>query len=102
MTIPQFTEDHIDLMHCIQKDGRASQRKIAQNTGLSIGKVNYCLRALVDIGFIKIQNFKNSDSKLNYMYILTPKGISKKRDLAKKFILIKKQEYNKLSSYINQ
>ena len=55
-----ITEDQLDLMHHIQKDGEASQRLIAQNTGFSIGKVNYCLKALVDIGFIKIHNFNNS------------------------------------------
>ena len=47
-----ITEDHIDLMHHIQEDGAASQRKISKNTGLSLGKVNYCLKGLLDIGFI--------------------------------------------------
>jgi DNA-binding Lrp family transcriptional regulator len=53
-----ITEDQLDLMHIIEKDGKASQRLISQNSGFSIGKVNYCLKALVDIGFIKIYNFK--------------------------------------------
>jgi EPS-associated MarR family transcriptional regulator len=66
-------------MHIIEKDGKASQRLISQNSGFSIGKVNYCLKALVDIGFIKIKNFNNSNNKLNYVYILTPKGIKKKQ-----------------------
>ena len=61
-----ITEDQLDLMHIIEKDSKASQRLISQNSGFSIGKVNYCLKALVDIGFIKIQNFKNSNNKLNY------------------------------------
>ena len=55
-----ITEDQLDLMHIIEKDGRASQRLISQNSGFSIGKVNYCLKALIDIGFIKINNFNNS------------------------------------------
>ena len=74
-----ITEDQLDLMHIIEKDGKASQRLISQNSGFSIGKVNYCLKALVDIGFIKINNFNNSNNKLRYAYILTPKGIQEKK-----------------------
>ena len=96
-----ITEDQLDLMHIIEKDGKASQRLISQNSGFSIGKVNYCLKALVDIGFIKINNFNNSNNKLNYAYILTPKGIQEKKAITKQFIIKKKQEYDKLNSYIN-
>ena len=96
-----ITEDQLDLMHIIEKDGKASQRLISQNSGFSIGKVNYCLKALIDIGFIKIDNFNNSNKKLNYVYILTPKGIQEKTVITKQFITIKKQEYDKLNSYIN-
>ena len=95
-----ITEDQLDLMHIIEKDSTASQRVISQNTGFSIGKVNYCLKALIDIRFIKINNFKNSNNKLNYAYILTPKGIKKKTAITKQFIIKKKQEYDKLNSYI--
>ena len=96
-----ITEDQLDIMCIIEKDGRASQRLISQNSGFSIGKVNYCLKALVDIGFIKIHNFKNSNKKLNYAYILTPKGIQKKTAITKQFIIKKQQEYDKLKSYLN-
>ena len=96
-----ITEDQLDLMHMIEKDGKASQRLISQNSGFSIGKVNYCLKALLDIGFIKINNFNNSNNKLNYAYILTPKGIQEKKAITKQFIIKKKQEYNKLNSYLN-
>ena len=96
-----FTEDHIDLLHSLEKDGKASQRQIAKNSGLSIGKVNYIIKALVDVGFIKINNFKNSNKKLDYAYILTPKGMAEKTRLTKNFIIKKKQEYDKLNSYIN-
>ena len=97
-----ITEDQLDLMHIIEKDGRASQRLISQNSGFSIGKVNYCLKALIDIGFIKIHNFNNSNKKLNYAYILTPMGIKEKTAITKQFIIKKKQEYDKLISYINK
>ena len=66
-----ITEDQLDLMHIIECDSNASQRQIAQKTGLSIGKVNYCLKALIDIGFIKANNITNSTQKINYAYILT-------------------------------
>ena len=97
-----ITEDQLDLLHIIEKDGKASQRLISQNSGFSIGKVNYCLKALLDLGFVKMQNFSKSSKKMNYVYILTPEGIKKKSAVAKKFIIKKKQEYDKLNSYINK
>jgi len=102
MSKEQISEDQLDLMHVIEKDGTASQRVISKNTGFSVGKVNYCVKALIDIGFIKIQNFNNSNNKLNYTYILTPKGIKEKTAITKQFIIKKKQEYDKLKSYINK
>jgi len=100
--IQGITEDQLDLMQIIDKDREASQRKLSQQTGLSIGKVNYCLKALVDIGFIKIKNFHNSNKKLNYAYILTPQGIQEKAVITRQFIIKKKQEYDKLISYIDK
>ena len=96
-----ITEDQLDLMHIIQGDTNASQRQLAQETGLSIGKVNYCLKALIDIGFIKVDSFNKSTQKINYAYILTPKGIKEKAAITKQFIIKKKQEYDKLNLYIN-
>jgi len=96
-----ITEDQLDLMHIIETDGKASQRLISQNSGFSIGKVNYCIKALINIGFIKIKNFNNSNNKLDYAYILTPKGIKEKKAITKQFIIKKKQEYDKLNSYIH-
>ena len=98
----RITEDHIDLIHAIEKDSNASQREIARKTGLSIGKVNYIIKALIDIGFIKINNFNNSNRKLDYAYILTPKGIVEKTRITKNFIIKKKQEYDKLNSYLDK
>ena len=88
-------------MHIIECDSNTSQRQIAQKTGLSIGKVNYCLKALIDIGFIKVDNFSKSTQKINYAYILTLKGMQEKADITKHFIVKKKQEYDKLNSYID-
>ena len=96
-----ITEDQLDLMHIIECSSNTSQRQIAQKTGLSIGKVNYCLKALIDIGFIKVDNFTKSNQKLNYAYILTAKGMREKAAITKHFIDKKKQEYDKLNSYID-
>ena len=97
----RITEDQLDLMHIIQGGTNESQRQLAQKTGLSIGKVNYCLKALIDIGFIKVGSFNKSTQKLNYVYILTPKGIKEKTAITKQFLIKKKQEYDKLNSYTN-
>jgi EPS-associated MarR family transcriptional regulator len=97
-----LTEDQLDLLHHIHNNSNESQRKIAKEIGLSIGKVNYCLRKLLIIGLIKVSNFKNSKNKFNYAYILTPKGIYEKSVVANKFIVKKQQEYDKLMSYIDK
>ncbi len=96
-----ITEDHIDLMHTIEKNSSTSQRQIAKKTGLSIGKVNYIIKALIDVGFVKLNNFNNSNKKIEYAYILTPKGIREKAIITKKFLIKKKQEYDKLKIYIS-
>ena len=96
-----ITEDQLDLMHIIQGDTNSSQRQIAKKTGLSLGKVNYCIKALIDIGFIKVDNFSKSTQKINYAYVLTSKGIQEKAVITKQFILKKKQEFDKLNSYID-
>ena len=96
-----ITEDQLDLMHAIESNSYASQRQIAKKTGLSIGKVNYCLNALIDIGFIKVDNFSKATHKIRYAYVLTPKGIKEKVAITKKFIIKKKQEYDKLISINN-
>ncbi len=97
-----ISEDALDVLHLIQENSNISQRRLAKNTGFSLGKVNYCLKALLDIGFIKMQNFQNSNNKLKYVYILTSKGVYEKTIITKRFIIKKQQEYDKLNSYINK
>jgi EPS-associated MarR family transcriptional regulator len=96
-----ITEDQLNVMHIIQGSTNTSQRQIAQKAGLSIGKVNYCLKALLGFGLVKVDNFNKSTQKINYSYFLTPKGIIEKVAITKKFIIKKKQEYDKLNSYLN-
>ena len=68
--------------------------------GISLGKANYCLKALVDKGWIKMQNFRNSQHKLGYAYLLTPSGIVQKADLTARFLLAKMAEYENLNREI--
>ena len=96
------SEECLDLLHLIEENPSTSQRELAIKSGLSLGKVNYCLQALAEIGYIKINNFKNSDNKLNYLYLLTPSGVSNKAKITKKFLLQKQQEYDKLKSYLSK
>ena len=71
-------QDHFEVLRKIQKNPRTSQRELAGELGFSLGKLNYCLKALQEKGLIKIQNFKKNPNKVNYLYILTPAGIKKK------------------------
>ena len=95
-----ISEELLELMHILQENPNISQRQLAKEIGLSIGKVNYCLKALIDIGFVKVDNFKNSKKKIKYAYILTPKGIKQKIIIAEQFIEKKIEEYEKLKKFI--
>ena len=89
--------DILNLLNKIYDNPSYSQRNLANKLGFSIGKINYCLRALKSKGWIKIKNFRNNKNKINYIYILTPKGIDQKFKLTKKFIRIKMSEYEELN-----
>ena len=95
-------KDYFDLLRKIQKIPEASQRKLAKELGFSLGKLNYCLKALKQKGLIKIKNFKSNPNKINYIYVLTPKGISTKTKLTINFMKKKMHEYDELKSEINQ
>tara|TARA_B100001939_G_C16526486_1_gene440191 strand:- start:195 stop:524 length:330 start_codon:yes stop_codon:yes gene_type:complete len=90
------TEDHFKILRKIQKDPKHSQRKMASELGFSLGKLNYCLKGLQQKGYIKIKNFKKNPKKLNYLYVLTPKGIAEKTKLTINFMKRKMQEYDEL------
>ena len=80
----------------------ASQRELADQLGISHGKMNYCLKALIDKGLIKLDNFQNSQHKFKYVYLLTPAGISEKAKLTRRFLRRKLQEYEQLKSEIEE
>lgn len=73
-----------------------SQRELAAFLGMSLGKANYCLRALIDKGFVKAENYRNSKNKLAYFYLLTPKGLAAKAELTRQFLALKVHEYEEL------
>ena len=89
-------KDRFDILRFISKKPNISQRKLSEELGFSLGKLNYCIKELKKKGLIKIQNFKDSKKKLNYFYILTPRGISKKKELTINFMKSKIHEYDEL------
>jgi len=95
-------EDHFEVLRRIQKKPQASQRELAEELGFSLGKLNYCLKALKSKGLIKISNFKKNPNKLNYIYILTPKGLSAKTKLTINFMKKKMKEYDELKKEIGR
>ena len=90
------------LLKLLEPNPHLSQREVAKELGISLGKVNYCLRALVDKGWIKAANFKNSSNKTAYMYLLTPRGIDAKTRVTARFLQRKVREYEALRTEIEQ
>tara|TARA_Y100000992_G_C21126677_1_gene424603 strand:- start:125 stop:463 length:339 start_codon:yes stop_codon:yes gene_type:complete len=88
--------DTFEVLRRIVNEPQSTQRDLAKDLNLSLGKVNYCLKALKEKGLIKINNFKKNPNKMNYMYILTPKGIRKKTSLTINFMKKKIFEYEEL------
>ena len=92
--------DYFNILRKIDKDPKASQRELAKELGLSIGKLNYCLKALKEKGLIKIRNFTKSSKKLDYVYIITPRGLAEKTKLTIDFMQKKIAEYDELKREI--
>ena len=95
-------QDHFNVMREIQKESKTSQRDLAGQLGFSLGKLNYCLKALQQKGFIKIKNFQKNTNKLNYIYILTPKGIAERTKLTINFMARKMKEYEELKEELKK
>ena len=93
-------EKHFKVLRSISNNPNASQRELADKLGFSLGKLNYCLNSLKQKGLIKYSNFKNNKNKINYIYLLTPKGISEKTKLTINFMQKKAKEYEELKSEI--
>ena len=84
------------VLRLLDASPRLTQRDIAREMGVSLGKANYCLRALVGKGFVKVQNFRNSTNKRGYLYLLTPEGAAAKASLTRNFLVVKRAEYDAL------
>ena len=93
--------DHFDVLRKIQKKPKTTQRELAEELGFSLGKLNYCLKALHAKGLIKMQNFKKNPKKINYIYVLTPKGIAEKTKLTINFMKRKMNEYDELKKELD-
>jgi len=100
-SIKKNNQDHFEILRKISKKPEVSQRQLASELGFSLGKLNYCLKELQYKGLIKIQNFKKNKKKINYLYILTPQGISSKTKLTITFMQKKMKEYDELKSEIS-
>ena len=94
--------DHFEILRKIDKKPESTQRELAKELGFSLGKLNYCLKALEQKGLVKIKNFKNNPNKINYFYVLTPKGISEKTKLTINFMKKKMREYDELKSELKK
>ncbi len=90
------------ILKIIKDNPRMTQRQMAKELGLSLGQTNYVVRALIDKGWVKLGNFKRSDNKLGYIYLLTPEGVSEKTILAQNFLNRKSKEYNRLKKEIEK
>ena len=96
-TPTQSQEDtYFRVLHILKENPDLTQRELAEKLGVSVGSLNYCLKALIKKGWIKMQNFSQSKNKFGYVYILTPKGISEKAALTSDFLKRKLSEYESL------
>ena len=93
-------QDHFNVLRKINNKPESTQRELAEELGFSLGKLNYCLKALKEKGFIKMKNFKKNPNKINYIYVLTPRGIAEKAELTINFMKRKIQEYDELKKEI--
>jgi EPS-associated MarR family transcriptional regulator len=93
---------HYGLLKTLEENPGLSQRDLAKKLGVSLGKVNFCLNALVQKGSVKINNFRNSKNKLSYAYLLTPQGLESRARMTVQFLKYKVQEYERLRAEIEE
>jgi EPS-associated MarR family transcriptional regulator len=95
-------ETRYRILKLLEADPQASQRRIADELGISLGRVNFCLKALVDKGLVKVNNFRNNANKRAYLYLLTPRGIEEKAKVTLRFLSMKLEEYETLKGELEQ
>ena len=92
----------LSVLRLLAVSPRLSQREVASAVGVSVGKVNYCLRALITKGLVKVKNYRKSRNRLAYLYLLTPAGVAEKTDLTRRFLARKVKEYEALRQEIEE
>ena len=96
-------QDHFEVLRKIQNNPESSQRELAEQLGFSLGKLNYCLKALQKKGLVKLQNFQKQKNKITYLrYVITPKGISERTKLTLNFMQRKMEEYDELKNELKK
>jgi len=90
------------VLKWLEHNPKITQRQLAKELGVSLGKTHYLINALIQVGWVKLANFKRSDNKMGYMYLLTPKGINEKAKITKTFLVRKENEYQQLKHEIEQ
>ena len=93
-------QDHFNVLRKIHRKPKSTQRDLAEELGFSLGKLNYCLKALKKKGLVKMKNFEKNPNKINYIYVLTPRGITEKTKLTINFMKRKMKEYDELKGEI--
>ena len=95
-------ERQLNALRLLEANPEMTQRELAQALGVSVGAANYCLKALVEKGWVKLENFQNNPNKLGYLYLLTPMGLAAKTQLTARFLRRKLAEYEALKVEIEQ
>ncbi len=93
-------ERQLKALRLLEANPELTQRELARELGVSVGAANYCLKALVDKGWVKLENFQRNPNKLGYLYLLTPKGLAAKTQLTARFLRRKMEEYETLKAEI--
>ena len=93
-------EIQLSVLRLMKQNPRLTQRELSAELGVSLGKTNYVVKSLIDVGFIKLANFRRSDNKLGYAYLLTPKGLAEKAAITVRFLARKQEEFRRLEREI--
>ena len=94
------TDIHLKVLRQVEANPEITQRELAKQLGVSLGKVNYCLKALIDRGWIKVNNFRSSQRKSAYAYLLTPSGVEQKAKITLRFLKQRMKEYEQIREEI--
>ena len=100
--MPSSDETVMKALRVLGKNPELSQRQLAKALGTSLGKAHYILNSLIDVGLVKVDNFRRSDNKLGYSYLLTPQGFVEKTKVTKRFLSRKRREYKELERQISE